>query len=183
MKELQRASVVLVLAESLRGHGSWAGETHVQKTAYFLQELLGVPTGFSFILYKHGPYSFDLSDTLTLMRANGYLELEPRYPYGASFKLGPSGKLLDRLFHISLGKYQTQITFIGAHLASKGVKELEKLATALYVTRESGSNARARAHRIHELKPHISTGDALAAVHELDHVVKSAQNEGLETLV
>ena len=68
MDRLQRASVLLALNEQLRAAGSWAGETHMQKATYFLQHLMGVPLAFDFILYKHGPFSFDLRDELTAMR-------------------------------------------------------------------------------------------------------------------
>lgn len=60
MERLNRAAVLLNLVETLRSKGSWASETHFQKAAYFLQELLRVPLEFEFILYKHGPFSFGL---------------------------------------------------------------------------------------------------------------------------
>ena len=60
MERLQRAAILTELMDRLRADGSWCGETHVQKATYFLQEVLGVQTGFEYILYKHGPYSFDL---------------------------------------------------------------------------------------------------------------------------
>ena len=69
MERLQRAAVLLSLIEQLKDRGSWCGDTHIQKTTYFLQELLKVPLGFEFILYKHGPYSFDLEDEITALRA------------------------------------------------------------------------------------------------------------------
>ena len=56
------------LIEKLQENGSWCGETHVQKCAYFLEDLLGVPVGCEFVLYKHGPYSFDLHDALIEMK-------------------------------------------------------------------------------------------------------------------
>src|SRR6059036_3096299 len=83
MNRLQRAVVLLSLLEQLRARGSWCGETHLQKSVYFLQELLGVPLGFDFILYKHGPYAFDLSDEITALRADLLLSILPRDPYGA----------------------------------------------------------------------------------------------------
>ena len=39
-----------------------------QKAVYFLQEIFDVPTGIEYILYKHGPYSFDLTADLTALR-------------------------------------------------------------------------------------------------------------------
>jgi uncharacterized protein YwgA len=179
MKELQQASVVLALAESLRRSGSWTGETHIQKTAYFLQELLRVPSGFHFILYKHGPYSFDLSDTLTMMRANGYVELEPRYPYGPSVKPSPSSKILQRLFKMTLRKFEPHVEFVVGRLSAKGVKDLERLATALYVTKDPAVPPEQRAKRITELKPHVPFSDALASVAELDGMIHDAHAASL----
>jgi hypothetical protein len=60
------------------------------KLAYFSLDVLGVPLGFEFILYKHGPFSFDLSDEITAMRADALLQYQPRQPYGPS--LFPNGR-------------------------------------------------------------------------------------------
>ena len=83
MKRLQRAAILVTLAEKLRDQGSWCGETHIQKGTYLLQELLGVPLELEYCLYKHGPYSFDLSDELTSLRADRIFDQEKQpYPYG-----------------------------------------------------------------------------------------------------
>ena len=52
MKKLQRDAVLLSLINEMKARGSWCGETHIQKATYFLQELLGVPMNFEFILYN-----------------------------------------------------------------------------------------------------------------------------------
>lgn len=78
MKKLQRDAILLSLINEMKAKGSWCGETHIQKATYFLQELLGVPLNFEFILYKHGPYSFDLGDEVTAMRADSLLEYQTR---------------------------------------------------------------------------------------------------------
>ena len=79
----RRAAILTELMDQLRANGSWCGETHVQKATYFLQEVLGVPTGFEYILYKHGPYSFDLTADLTALRADFLMEFNHRSPgYG-----------------------------------------------------------------------------------------------------
>lgn len=55
MNRTQRQAILLALIQRLREKGSWCGETHIQKSAYFLQELLGVPLDLNVIFYKHGP--------------------------------------------------------------------------------------------------------------------------------
>ena len=52
MERLRRASLFLALNEELRNSGSWAGETHMQKATFFLQELMSVPMEFDFVLYQ-----------------------------------------------------------------------------------------------------------------------------------
>src|ERR1700679_4231265 len=86
MNRLQRAAVLLTLLAALKQRGSWCGETHLQKSVYFLQELLGVDLGFPFVLYRHGPYSFEISDDLTALRADLLLNLKLRLPYGPSLE-------------------------------------------------------------------------------------------------
>src|ERR1035441_7219755 len=168
MRQLQKASVVLTLGKELRSHGSWTGETHLQKAAYVMQELLGVPTSFDFILYKHGPFSFDLRALLSSMEADRFIRWEPQHPYGPSMEPGESADQLLRQFPKKPREYLEQIEFVARRLAPYRVTDLEKLATALYVTHEGRGTARARAARIRELKPHISIGEAQRAVAQLD---------------
>ena len=99
MERFGRAAVLLSLIEKLRDGDSWCGETHVQKGTYFLQDLLGVPLEFDFILYKHGPFSFDLSDEISWMRANDLLRLQPQQrPYGPKLIPGENAELLKKTY-------------------------------------------------------------------------------------
>ncbi|MDD3927653.1 MAG: hypothetical protein PHT33_13435, partial [bacterium] len=136
MEQMPRYAVIADLIRRLYDYGSWCGETHIQKTMCFLQELLDVPTGFEFILYKHGPFSFDLRDELSAMHAYQMVEFAPQpLPYGPRWHVTESGDGLQGNFPVTLGKYETQLRFVVAKLGDKRVGELEKLATALYVTK------------------------------------------------
>jgi hypothetical protein len=174
MQQLQKASLVLTLGKRLQSHGSWTGETHVQKATYFLQELLRVPTDFEFILYKHGPFSFDLRELLSSMEADHFIRWQPQYPYGPSLVPGESAEQLLNRFPAKPREYGAQIEFVARKLAPHRVADLEKLATALYVTNESRRTPRERAARICELKPHISVAEAQRAVTELDKLIEEA---------
>jgi uncharacterized protein YwgA len=86
MKQSHRAAVIALLNREMLHNGSWCGETHIQKAMFLLQDLLGVDTGFDFILYRHGPFSFELRDELAAMQADGLLELVLRQPgYGPTY--------------------------------------------------------------------------------------------------
>jgi len=171
MTKLRRAAVLAELVGKLRDHGSWAGETHIQKACYFAQEMLHVPFGFSFILYRHGPFSFDLRDELTSLRANEILKLEPQpLPYGP--KIAPTEHSADvrKRFPKTLGRYEEKLAFVAEKLGSRGVAVLERLATALFVTLGEGQDQRVeeRSLRLCRLKPHVSEEQAQGAVQEID---------------
>jgi uncharacterized protein YwgA len=176
MNRLQRAAVLLTLLEALKQRGSWCGETHLQKSVYFLQELLGVDLSFAFVLYRHGPYSFELSDEITALRADSLLNVPLRLPYGPSLELSETAGGLLANFERTRRLHQQAIDFVGDHLAQHKVIDLERLATALYVTFELGRarNSEARAARLNELKPHIALEDATRAIEDVDAICAAA---------
>ena len=162
-------AVLGVLVERLRAHGSWCGETHIQKACYFLNELSGRPLPFTHILYKHGPYSFDLCDKLTEMRANGLLTLEfQQPPYGPRYVCTDNGMAFIARFPRAVEQLDAQIERVAAFVGNRKVSDLERLATALYVIKtEHDLPAAARAGKIHELKPHIQESLAESALEEV----------------
>jgi uncharacterized protein YwgA len=178
MERLQKAAVLTELADRLRREGSWCGHTHMQKATYFLQVLLGVPTGYEFILYMYGPYSFDLSEELAGLRADYLIEFDHKSPgYGPGLVPTPTSESLRSGYSITLAKHAREIDFVARTLGAKGVADLEKLATALYVTREDSSSGsvEGRARRLVELKPHISFAQALDAVREFDRIAREVE--------
>lgn len=174
-KPRQRQAVLLRLVDAMHEHGSWCGETHLQKATYFLEELAGVPLNLPFLLYKYGPYSFDLRDELTAMRADGLLEMRIQPPpYSPSLATGSGAKRIMELWPRTLAGNESRIAFVAGRLGRLGVTELERLGTALFVTREPGAKSGdddARARRIHELKPHVSVGDARGAIADVDRMI------------
>ncbi len=176
MERLQRASLLLRLNEELRNVGSWAGETHMQKTVFFLQELVDVPLSFDFVLYKHGPFSFDLRDELTFMRAQGFLQLEPQYPYGPSLIPGAKGELLRTAFQQMTEDHASGIRFVAQRLGAKTVAELERIATAFYIMSRDPESTDV-AQRLTSLKPHITLPEAKAALMEVEQIIREFDHE------
>jgi uncharacterized protein YwgA len=168
MKRMQKDAVLLSLMNEMKAKGSWCGETHIQKAAYFLQELLEVPMNFEFILYKHGPFSFDLSDEVTAMRADGLIEYKTRLPYGPSLFPTKEGQEFLNKYPKTLDKYAGKVHFIAEKIGTMGVAELERLATALYVTLNEMNEGKTREMWITKLKPHIKIDEAEEAVRNVD---------------
>jgi len=173
MNRLQRAAVLLTLLDALKRRGSWCGETHLQKSVFFLVMLCRVPLGFPFVLYRHGPYSFELSDEITALRADMLLVVQPREPYGPSLAPGPNAERFLANYQRTRDRYSYSIEYVAERLGRYRVVELERLATALFVTCESrATTVSARVARLRELKPHIHAEDAERAVGDVDAMLR-----------
>lgn len=173
MKRLQRAAVLLTVLEALKDNGSWCGETNIQKSCYLLEELVGVPLELRFQLYKHGPYSFDLTDELTGLQADSIVELiSVDERYGPKYIPGKLAEVVKERFPKTIATYQPKIRFLAERIGGKRVPELERLATAFYVRQTSspGASVSDRASALVELKPHIDRDDARRATEEIDRL-------------
>jgi len=162
----------------MREKGSWCGETHLQKALYLAQELLEVPTGFDFILYKHGPFSFDLRDELSTLRADRLLRIEPQpRPFGPRFITTKRSEKIESLFPKTMRSFDAKLDFVTDKIEGKGVADLERLATALYVTIQYEPSASLDNHavKLNELKPHISLTEAQKALERVSEFQKQAQ--------
>ncbi len=185
LKGLRLNAVVIKLVNEMAANRSWCGETHIQKTAYFLHGLLGVPLAYEFVMYKHGPYSFDLHDDLAGMRAKRFLKTVPQDPYGASFEQGDIGSVVTKRFPKTLKQLDRKIKFASKELSRKGVAELERFATALYVTLNEPNGwdltPSERARIVYTLKPHVSPEAAHIAVQGVDALREKAKEQNLIT--
>lgn len=170
MDQFRRRIILLGLVKSLRVKGSWCGETHIQKATFTLQKITGTPVDYDFILYKHGPFSFDLRDEITEMRADGYLTIEINpYPYGPNLSLSEMGNRFYNQCHDAIREYDGDIEFIACKLAAKGVAALERLSTALYVCKEEGIRDSGQcAVRVTEIKPHVPVELAREAASDVE---------------
>lgn len=176
MKEASRAALLAELVRELRKNESWAGETHVQKTTYFLQELFGVPFDFKFTLYKFGPFSFDLRDQLNEMRNLDQLEFESQpKPYGPKLKVGDGSDQLRTRFPKTIKRYKEPVKFVSKELGPYGVAKLERVATALLVTKEMpDASVEERSARLNKYKPHVSLELSKEAIETVDGLTEEA---------
>jgi uncharacterized protein YwgA len=173
MNELTQKTILVGLAKRLADKGSWAGETHLQKAAYLLSELRSVDFNFDFILYKHGPFSFELHDELASLRAEGLIEgFAPSPRYGPRLLVTARGEKLEQRFEKTMQRYGESLDWITDILGDRGVADLERLATAMWMTRQSpGSSVRSRAEALSGVKPHISLDAAIESVEEIDRLL------------
>lgn len=173
MNELVQKTILVGLARRLADKGSWAGETHLQKAAYLLSELRSVDFNFDFILYKHGPFSFGLHDELSSLREEGLIKgFTPSPGYGPRLLVTARGEELERRFEKTMQRYGESLDWITDILGKRGVADLERLATAMWVTRQNpNASLSSRAEVLCGVKPHISLDSATEAVEEIDRLL------------
>jgi len=173
--DLRQEILLLGLLKAMEERGSWCGETHVQKCVYFLQEGLGVPLGFDFMLYKHGPFSFELREALGQMRDELLIDIASRGPYGPSLVVTESGQGLLSLRQGIPDSHNDKAAFVAENLGPKTVVELERLGTALYVTKQRpGATPEQRASDLTHAKPHVRLEDSRVAVGQVDALLAQA---------
>lgn len=177
MNEVTKAAILSELADKMLAQGNWCGETHIQKSTFFLQELLGVPLGFEFILYKHGPLSFDCRDFLASMRADQLLENKVRPDrFGPTLHTTEVSKEHRKRYLFTLAKYADTINFVAQKLGAMNVSELEQVSTALFVIKNEPELAddSARSVRINALKLHVSLTAAQRALNLCHKIIEEA---------
>jgi hypothetical protein len=165
-----RCTAIIDLIQKLHQRGSWCGETHIQKAMYISQDLARANLGYKFIMYKHGPFSFELKDELSAMRASNMIELTfPRKDYGPSIGLTSFGERIYQVNQENIDRYEAVNSFVADWLSKNDVRSLEKIATAYYVTkRHPRESITARAKRVTSLKPHVDVAAAEAALRVVD---------------
>jgi len=168
MNDLQRSAIVATLVKEYRERNAFCGETMVQKSVFFLQELLKVPLAFDFQLYIYGPFSFELQRHVSSMMADDMIAVRP-LEYGSTFEPGEQMAYLEKHSSATIAAHRDSLHFVVKHLAGRGVKQLERVATALYFTTSAGElSVEERAAKICDVKPRITTEEARKAVEEVD---------------
>ena len=177
MDRLQKAALLTQTIEELEDQGSWCGETHIQKAVYLLQALFGTPTDFDFVLYRHGPFSFDLRAELTALRADELVRLSyVNQEYGPRILITERAQKLGDRYPKTIARHQAAISFVAQSVGSKNVSELERIATAVWVTKHSKKSTpvSTRSKALQEIKPHISDVLAREAIQTADKVWAAA---------
>jgi hypothetical protein len=166
--ELREAAVIATLIDRVTGTGRFCGETLVQKSVFFLKALFHVPVSAAFRLYYYGPFSFDLSDQLQGMQADDFVKVKP-HQFGATFVASERYALLQRQFPKTIAKHEGALGFVIRELATRGVGQLEPLATALFLTRRHpAGNVEERARELQAVKPHVDLPVAIQSVTQID---------------
>lgn len=170
MKESQRLGLLASVVQMLDEAGSWTGRMHIQKLIYLAQEWLGLPSGYEFVLYQRGPYSFELDADVRAVRSIGAVDIKPAPPYGPSYFRTGLGEAVSKLSPIET-ELNDKLIALAKKLGPKTASELELLATTHYVLHEDHESDKDIVTRVVSLKPQFTPDQveqALAQVRQLE---------------
>jgi hypothetical protein len=136
----RQAAILAALVETVRSLGYACGETLMQKAAFVMKELFHVPLHDEFRIHYYGPFSFQLRERLASMEADDIVRVRPR-ELGVTYDVGERFPQLRTMFANDLATQAKAIDFVARELGSLGVKRLEPLTTALYVTRRQPTSS------------------------------------------
>ena len=168
MGEIERKALLNQLIRVLRDANSWTGRTHIQKYAFLVQKLIRHRTGYDFVLYQRGPYSFELDADIRALRSKGYLEIGPMpAPYGPRYSTTSSGdQFAGELGPVS-PSLESSLQSLALAISQKDAKEMELLATAYWVRDEDYAEGTEEIERLLELKPQFNRSQAKSAFAEV----------------
>jgi uncharacterized protein YwgA len=140
----------------------------MQKAAFVMKELFGVPLRDEFRIHYYGPFSAQLRERLASMEADDIVRVRPR-EMGVTYDVGDRFPQLRSMFAADLEVQAKAIDFVARELGSLTVKKLEPLTTALYVTRlQPDASVEERVRQLREIKQHIEEPEARAAMTTVD---------------
>lgn len=150
---------LLGLIAALDAQGAVVSETRIVKSAYLLESMYGLPMGFNWILYKHGPYTREVNDALVGMSKGGLISIRPRKQRG--IEVSVSASAMNALPTEDL----LTINAVAEKVATLDVGELERLSTAAWISkRMTKADASVRAGYLCKWKPHVASATAVRAI-------------------
>lgn len=167
-EHFRQAAILAAFVENVRSAGYPCGETLMQKAAFVMKELFGVPLRDEFRIHYYGPFSFQLRERLASMEADDIVHVRPR-EMGVTYDVGDRFDQLRDKFASDIAAHSDAIDFVAGKLGSLGVKRLEPLTTALYVTRKHpGASVDERVRHLRDIKQHIDEPEARSAINTVD---------------
>ena len=139
---------------------------------------MNAPFEWIFVIYKFGPYSFDLAHLIGEIHSCRLVELMLQWWFQPKIKVMRYGKDFYEDINELCYKYRKQIEFVKEELGSQNLSEIELLATGLYIIsyeKVHDKTVENRSRILNHLKSHIKLNDASTFIGEVDSLIERAQ--------
>lgn len=132
--DLRSAYVVEIVSSFQRANpDGYLGRTALQKLVYF-SKAVGVPIPCSFEIYNFGPYSEDVTRSVTYLLGDDALDdVSPNPTKYSSYRTGTNANQFEPRFTSETARYRSLIDSIVGVLAGSSPSDLELVATLHFV--------------------------------------------------
>lgn len=173
--DFRKHALLLAVIEQFHQSNELPKSIHVQKAASVLDSAGLLATPFTYILYKHGPYSLDVEFELDQMKSYSAIYADMTPAFAQVLRTGRNGALVKHKAPLPAPGL-VAITRVCAFLSRRPLPEIELLATAAWVrSHEQLRTPLQIAGRLRALKPYISDEDALRCNKEISDLASLGQ--------
>lgn len=166
-----RLAIISELAERLSGR---LGRTAIMKLTFFLQELKGLPLGYSYRIYTYGPYDGQVLADLKIAESVGAVRTEQfEWDGGSGFTIKAGKKpVLSGDEQKALSEFQDAIEWVVQEFGELSASDLEVESTVFLVAKSATRAKRkvsseAIAKEVRSIKPHHSEARILKHIERL----------------
>jgi len=161
--EIERAGALCSLVGELQDVSPQLGKTALQKFVYLLQEGYGLDLGYDFEFHFFGPYAPEMESDLATAELVGALEIVPHPVMGYTINLAEAGNGLAALAPDHLGEDAPEVQEAVRYFGPCNARQLELLATTLYLQRRGIAGPGDIHLAVRKLKPKYSTAEVKRA--------------------
>lgn len=170
-----RRAIVATIAQRLGDTGR-LGKKAIQKYAYLLQELAGVPLAYHFRFYTYGPFSEEVASDLDIADVMGGIAISYDAEANAySIKAADRAAQMVEEGQAFLKTNQANLDWLLSTFGHRTAKGLELTATILFLVREDETmnllDENPLRDRVRELKPKYENTEITRAIHELKKLI------------
>jgi len=161
--------LITELAYRLKDKRSQFSKTALQKLIFLLQELFGIKCDYRFDFYIYGPYCPDIEIDLSLVESWGGIKILP-VDYGYNITIGENNEAIRAKARDFLSRTEVRdaIENLVTEFGNLKARELELLATIVYITREKKSISKDDILKIvKSLKPKFTSEEIMQSINKL----------------
>lgn len=169
-------ALIAELAQRLQAQPSQFGKTSLQKMIYLLQELKGVPIGYQFCLYTHGPFAAQILGDLDLVEALGAVKVQYIISGFGGYQISPGNECESIRCKASefLKENEEAIDEVVNEFGKYSAKDLELRSTIVYLDRDVKRSKKDLSRHgfvglVKKIKPRFSEETISKALEELQN--------------
>lgn len=168
----RRYATVALVVQEMNDRQQPLTKTALQKLVYILQQWKRVPVGYTYRMYRHGPWSGMLERDLEILAQMGIIEAVPIGTRAVHIRPGPDCRqMAERRKDLPGAEVNTVIDRFG----SLSARDLELRTSAIYAARELEMKGQAPdmdsvQERLQELKPSFHPKEARFALEQLERL-------------